>query len=615
MAQQIEAPDGSIVEFPDGTPDDVMAKAMGERFPPGSQFATPGVSASAYDPSWRDSIGGAISDVATSLGIGEDQARKIASGLVGSSGLGTENISVSDFVPGLGQALAFEEGKGQVEKGDTLSGALNIASAAIPAGRAPARAVAAGMRNPNDRLAAQAARINATRAPDAPQINIPKALDPNDGLVSRATSFTARRGADMPIVGAPLQRAHQEGRQAISDNITGAVARSGPEVPIGQAGDEAATSARGWVTGTSKREAAAAYDAVPRALGPLGRAQTGDLPHTTRILDSLSAEDAASFTSINQPVLNMITEAATNPGGITVEGAEVLRKAVSKLGKPQMAVAADSTAQPGFKRAAAALLQDVELLISRHGGAPAVAANNAAKALFREHHAPIRAAVGKILGKDIVAGAKSGENVINKMHSMAKSTGAGDSANLMRLQTAIGANEWSQMARAVNENMGRSAAGTFDPLKWAKELQKLSPNGRNTLFGPELAREFDDLSRIMTDYAAASRSVGNPSGSGTVATTAAAAAGFATNPVATVAIGLSGHGAMRYFSSPRVVRALGRVARHLSRGGAGVRDARNRVAGQSLTVLLRELAKQIDKAGGDGDAVVNDIMEQQNNGR
>ena len=32
MTIQIQAPDGSIVEFPDGTPDDVMARAMRETF-------------------------------------------------------------------------------------------------------------------------------------------------------------------------------------------------------------------------------------------------------------------------------------------------------------------------------------------------------------------------------------------------------------------------------------------------------------------------------------------------------------------------------------------------------------------------------------------------------
>ena len=71
----------------------------------------------AYNPSWRDKLGGWLLDQTS----GSPVARKVVSGLVGSTGTGTTGPSVADFIPGVGQALGGQEA---AQKGDYKGAAL-----------------------------------------------------------------------------------------------------------------------------------------------------------------------------------------------------------------------------------------------------------------------------------------------------------------------------------------------------------------------------------------------------------------------------------------------------------------------------------------------------------
>lgn len=81
----------------------------------------------AYEPTWREQIGGAISDFLGNTVAGD----RVASGLVGSSGLGHSRMSVSDVTPARIPMYA-QEAKRSFEAGNTGSGILS-AVAATPA--------------------------------------------------------------------------------------------------------------------------------------------------------------------------------------------------------------------------------------------------------------------------------------------------------------------------------------------------------------------------------------------------------------------------------------------------------------------------------------------------
>jgi hypothetical protein len=75
----------------------------------------------AYNPSWRDKLGGWLYDQTSHSPI----ARQMVSGLIGSTGLGNQGMNILDFVPGVGQVLAGQEA---ANNGDYKGAAL----AAVP---------------------------------------------------------------------------------------------------------------------------------------------------------------------------------------------------------------------------------------------------------------------------------------------------------------------------------------------------------------------------------------------------------------------------------------------------------------------------------------------------
>lgn len=104
---RVQAPDGSIVEFPDGTPDDVMSNAMRRTFGSPSQESSPQQPPQAQQPSgWQD--------VAGSIGAGLARG---AAGLVGLPG------TISDIGQGyMDQAVGALTGRQPQPRQNPLSG-------------------------------------------------------------------------------------------------------------------------------------------------------------------------------------------------------------------------------------------------------------------------------------------------------------------------------------------------------------------------------------------------------------------------------------------------------------------------------------------------------------
>lgn len=109
---RVQAPDGTVVEFPDGTPDDVMERAMRETFGGPQQPAAPSApvasaapvaaQAAPTEPSWTDTIMSGADYLDDTAAIGLDGARRGISGMLGlpvdlvNAGLGLLGAPVSD---------------------------------------------------------------------------------------------------------------------------------------------------------------------------------------------------------------------------------------------------------------------------------------------------------------------------------------------------------------------------------------------------------------------------------------------------------------------------------------------------------------------------------------
>lgn len=101
-------------------------------------------SLTAYNPTWRDRIGAVIAGESNS-----PMRRRIAQETVGSSGIGTTNITPLDFTP-LGMALSSQEA---FQQGDSAAGA-GYAMGAIAPGTAPAMRALVSFIRSSPRLAA-----------------------------------------------------------------------------------------------------------------------------------------------------------------------------------------------------------------------------------------------------------------------------------------------------------------------------------------------------------------------------------------------------------------------------------------------------------------------------
>lgn len=553
MDIEIEAPDGTIVTFPAGTPESTIVDVMAKNYPKTQAYeagapvnATPGAEMRAYEPSWRDRLGGAIGDTLSSLGISQGVASDTARGLVGSAGAGQSQMGLVDLVPGPSNALAFDDMRRDFDAGRVGSGILN----AIGAGLGPAGAGAKAAIPSADRLSMQAERINAMRAPGAPEITIPRALDPNPDWKSRAASEIAKRQADTPIVGPVFKEKVWDARGAIGENIEANIRGAGPQLPNQVSGDEAADAARRWISEVSKPQVDAAFKA---ARDTIPEGFRGKMPNLQSVFNDLSAEDAAAFINTNKPVLDMVRKALESPEGITPEGAQALKQALSRLAKPGMAVAEAATAQPGFKRAAGALAKDIDAMIQTAGGKAGTEALRIANETFLANK-PVRDAIYKVLGKGATPGNVSGEQVIARIEAMAKEK-SGDAARLFQIKAAIPDKEWSQVARTIHENMGATRDG-FDPNTWSKNWEKLSTNGKNALFGPEQVKALDDLARLQSDFMEASKNIGNPSGSGSALQGVGFVAALYHSPIKTIRGVLGGAGFMQFMGNPRAVKAV-----------------------------------------------------------
>ena len=594
MPIRVQAPDGTLVEFPDGTDREVMRSAMAKRFPAGSQFATPGAELRSYEPTLRDQLGSLVQDGLSALGFSNQKAGQAAANITGSRGLGTEQMGGVDLVPGLSNVLAGTDAQRDFQEGRNVSGTLNTIAAGLAPGPVGAGVKQAGQQGA--RLAAQASAIN-QQAPGT-KLVVPRAMDPDPNAVSKTFADAAGRGAGVPVLGTPLQEGVQAARTAANTRVGEAVARSGADAGIEGAGRFAQDQLGQWMHKTTKDEVSTVFEAA-RNMVPEGF--TGQVPRLTNVLKQLAARDNAAGTAINKPVRDAI-EGAVNRGFLTLDGAKDLRDFLSKQANPGAAVA-QTGAESGFKQAAGALEQDIKAMIAQGGGQRATQAMRSAKEFFKRQK-KTRDAVEIVMGKGAKEGAVSAERLVNRVTQLAKQSSGGDARSLARIKSVMDKGAWGSLARQSHEILGRNASGAFDPLKWSKEYQKLSNNGKVALYGKTLKAEYDNLSDFMIKFVNAQGRVGNPSRSGDLL----AGAGLIQYTAESLAAG-AGHalfrimGArsfMRYWGNPRVIKAASKVARMSGRvtgpQGANV-----------LRAAIQDLANEVSRAGGDGNALISVI--------
>ena len=162
-----------------------------------------------------------------------------------------------------------------------------------------------------------------------------------------------------------------------------------------------------------------------------------------------------------------------------------------------------------------------------------------------------RESLAKIIGVD---GTAAPERVLDRIVQMASTKGGADLTKLNEARKAIGADKWNEVASAIIQRMGHSAAHPeFSGDKFVTAYNALSPAARRALFNstgrPDLARALDDIAAVSTVEKAIKR-FGNPSRSGSIMTGAGAVVGSWAAPTTVLPLALGGNVFARVLASP-----------------------------------------------------------------
>lgn len=629
MAIEIEAPDGSVVEFPEGTPDETISAAMRKAYPPALKGAD-------YAKGLARNVGQGLT-----LGAGDEITAAIRAGFGALTGdgsygdlydqsLGEERASIKQFasenpgtafaaniggalatapimplatvakgvgaVPGAinmganalgyGAAAGFASGEGGAKERveNAVESGINSAVIAGPIGGVIGRIGAKATPAAQDALAGSNTQQIA-QAAERLGVNVPRAAATNRTVLGNAARGTAGAVQAMPIIGAPLQRASQEAVEqiddlgkTIADKYAVGATRQGAGETIKEAG-------RDWIKSGSSEISRRLYGEVEKHLAPF----QFPLRRTSQIAAVLTQKDAAAASSVNAPAVKLIEEAVTRPGGLTYQGLLDLRTNVGAMIDDGLLPNA-GTMKPALKRIYAALTEDLQDGIRVAGGDKGLKAWEKANRVQRQI-AERRADIAKVIGRNDAA--KSPEAIVESIVGMAGNAGGrADVQRLLAIRKTVGPEAWDELSAAAIGRLGQGRDGNFNPIDFLKNYQKLSDNGRNALFSStgkgNLKQALDDLATVSNAY----RDMQGAIARGSAPTNTALALGgfgYGAGVLPALALALKGNLFARIMAQPVRVKEVTALQRAMLKQAEGGNPNATRAA---LSILAKGIADE-----------------------
>lgn len=512
MPIQIQAPNGDIVEFPDGTSDDVMAGAMRQTY--GGPSPEPKVdsppSSSAQQPA--DTF-----QRSTILPLGKD----------------TKTGEIQWAVPGLLKGL-FEAGTQAVTApGRAMSGELQVMG---PDGNVTPQAIGeglnfAGMFAGGTPAAGSGKTIAALAAEKAGPVAKP-------GM--EAAAAAARLGVDLPRAVASDSIPIQQGGKILTNiPVGGTPLRQASQTAIDQLGQAAQRVQQGYGAGDVASAGATVrqgikdysantldaaigkkYDVVDSLINPN---VTSPLSETQKLVDKIRNDRFDAALPPDGAATGIVSD-AIGRDGLTYSGIKRLRTTVGGyLKNPTLAPAGAS--QDELKAIYGSLTDDLKNAVQASDHAT-VSANlagaapppvNKALNAFQDANSFANTTIAEQKKLDSIIAPQSDEGLFSKIQSMAGSTSTADLANLARARKAVSPDAWNEVSSAVISKMGRDPDGNFSPDRFITAYGKLSKNGKNMLFkganNNDLASSLDDIAAVSRRFKQLNQ-YANPSGTG-----------------------------------------------------------------------------------------------------
>jgi hypothetical protein len=459
-------------------------------------------------------------------------------------------------------------------------------------------------------------------------VEVPRAIA-SDSFVTQQTGAGLR---NIPFAGDPIIRNTEKAIEQLG-KATGRVAENLGGASIEDAGALAKTNLLETINPKSKAIVDEAYNAVDAAIDPT-------MLHPLDATASLAAEMRARNVAAGQPggskALDLVSraiakpeappdsqlvkdlfaklgnrEAAQNlaarlgetaaeaaPEGLTYHGIKDLRTRVGQLMDQKILPPEWSGTE--LKRLYGSLTEDLGNAVERSG-------NTSARALWQRANATAaevaqqRKDLAGIVG---LKGDASNAEVFNRIKAAAGGNSRADIDLLMKAKHSIGEN-WDKVASAVTADFGKNTQGIWQPGKFLKDWEKLSPAGKSALYGTGAHRQaLEDIAKISTRWPQLQK-FQNPSGTTRGFGIAGGVGAFAFDPLHALSLLLepthaAGIGSMfllgRALAKPATAASVSAWSRAYERMARAPRPSAATIA--QFTMQSRNLANNLNSQFG-----------------
>lgn len=448
-----------------------------------------------------------------------------------------------------------------------------------------ARFLAAGAAHP--RIGGPPKMAETVEAAQRAKVDLPSYV----AAEGRFPKVTASAISSLPLTGKMAERA-ETARTQMGDALETIHQQTGGLNAV-QAGEAAKRGMLDWIGNKSANILDDAYENVSSLIDPALEVPTTKLTST---LETLRNERiSAKLPKETSPAMDLVMNAATSPQGLTFDGLKRLRREIGQMIEGR-AVLPEGTNSEELKKIYAALSDDLQKTAETAGGPKArqafSVANRMAKVVAerREKLATLVGAKGDI----------APERVLGNMLTMASKGKSADINKLMLARRSMAPGEWEAVTSGILDTLGKDNAGNFTPTRFSTAYNKLTPEGRDVLFGPRgnPTREgLEDLNLLSGKSAELDR-YANTSKTGSHILGAGAAMALFHNPLNIVPLGAAVT-AGRIMANPMAAKALAKMQRSFydlrkNAGAPGPWEARARSAAEAYI-------KEVDKLEGKKD--------------
>jgi len=486
----------------------------------------------------QSQVGTGVGQIANAQG-GWDYAKGAANVGLGSLGYVSSPISAA-LRTIVGKPV--EENTGIPKEYSEFAAGLALPGVGLrSAASVPAMPALAGPLSKTEEIAKAAGRLG---------VNIPKAAA-TESIPLQATAGAVK---EMPIIGAPLVKASREAAQGI-ENAVGDTAASYGQGTTFAGGQAAKKGITNWVSNKSGDIAESLYGShdpnSPYYLSGVSKyvdpAVTTPLDATKKMAENIAAKNTAAGLPAGKAV-DIVQNALGAENGLPYDAIKTLRTKIGEMA--DSGIVPEGMSKGDLKQIYGSLTTDLRNAAQNAGGDQGLAAFDRANSLYSQI-ASRREALASIVGNDANA---PPEQVMSRILQMASGKSGADIIKLTQARKAMGPDNWNEVTAGIINRMGRSAEDAdFSGSKFVTAWNNMSDAGKKLLFN---STGNEAGSKAMNDLVTLSNAhkrlldLGNPSGTGRVATVGGILGGLVAEPISTITAALGGNLFARVMSSP-----------------------------------------------------------------